>query len=636
MDFEEPVIEGTLMFPPQDMLGKLKKTWHKKYCLLYKASNCGIERLEVYDNKDDYVNQQPPHKIITLESCVKIKPSNQSKIFIVVTKNNTTNNTNTYYFACSNDIESIDWMTAFQKVAFKNKQTSYQMIEEDNELYYSSDTQSVFSVKLVETEASKRCKLEEKNYTLILAESDIKLKDNDVVLYEWPYRYIRKYGYSDDKFSFEAGRKCQSGEGVFNFERSNQQIFRCISSKINSMKKLLRPETTTSTPTPTMDEAQYHAALHMEPGSRSPLPPTSINSDNSLIDIDFSTYSQQSSKPLTFLSSCNFSINSNTFTRSSSSIIKPKPAKPPRKYNLIGHGDLTNEQSYAELPGSGSYRQLNNYKLPELLCSKKNTENNEDAKSPYDLVEVRCNAWRTLGVDTVVHVEKDKKQLSNDIKFTRLISDDDDSDDNTNNNNNDGDDDGEDDDDDDCVKTIVNDINDDEDINSDDKQVLINNKNNNSNNNNSNNDLMEPCETMTSSSSTSTILQERIAVEASPIINHNLTKSDSMADYDQLHHFGSIYKLHNKSGSRKRNPIVNSSTNNNQSSNGQQNLTTTNDETNHSWADYALVDELSSVRLADDSSNGYGVIRKKPNSSGTQQKSYNSNDYAIVSKPKKV
>lgn len=121
MEIEEPVLQGVLLLPPQDMLGKLykvennyssslytifyylsttglnnfnifilclslQKTWQKKYCLLFKRSNCGIERLEVYNNKEDFLAQRPPLEIFTLETCVRIGPSNQPRVITVSKK----------------------------------------------------------------------------------------------------------------------------------------------------------------------------------------------------------------------------------------------------------------------------------------------------------------------------------------------------------------------------------------------------------------------------------------------------------------------------------------------------------------------------------------------------------------------
>ena len=60
-----------------------QKTWHKKFCQLFKASKFGIERLEIYDNQDEALSQQHTQRIVTLEACIKISPSNQLNVFTV-------------------------------------------------------------------------------------------------------------------------------------------------------------------------------------------------------------------------------------------------------------------------------------------------------------------------------------------------------------------------------------------------------------------------------------------------------------------------------------------------------------------------------------------------------------------------
>lgn len=118
---DEPLLEGQLLFPPQGMLGQLKvrihrvrrstidtlrkrfyprfsdntvlfflfsilflqKTWQKKFCQIFNASKYGIERLEIFDSQEEVLSQQHSPRILTLEACVKIAPSNQPRVFAV-------------------------------------------------------------------------------------------------------------------------------------------------------------------------------------------------------------------------------------------------------------------------------------------------------------------------------------------------------------------------------------------------------------------------------------------------------------------------------------------------------------------------------------------------------------------------
>lgn len=190
--------------------------------MLYKASKCGIERLEVYDNLDEAVQaKNVPSRIITLEKCIKIAKKSQT-FFSVITK------TATYEFSTTSEQYLNEWIAALQSVCFRDDVSVVASIVEDNDLY-SPSGEGVFNVKLHSSEASVRCGLEPKYYTLILTSTAIQLRNNldNKLLFTWPYCFIRRYGHKQGKFTFEAGRKCETGEGTFYLEHTNQQeIFR--------------------------------------------------------------------------------------------------------------------------------------------------------------------------------------------------------------------------------------------------------------------------------------------------------------------------------------------------------------------------------------------------------------------------
>lgn len=309
----------------------------QKHCILFRASRFGIERLEILDKEDD---RNP--KIITLENCVKITqeppPANQINI---VKK---TNDTLTLFALNETDLKR--WVEALQSVAFKDKSNTLvrtnSVREEENDLYCTSYSDGIFTVNLQTADATNLKYSIEKalhiepiptTFTLQLTATEIQLKYlemNGVTLVtQWPYRYIRKYGYRDGKFTFEAGRKCDTGEGEFKFQHTNpQEVFRCMNAKMKSMKKLINGDNSIGS----LDcgEHQLNAALSMEAGSRSPLPPSPNQSyaDNN--------QSQNSHLLHGFLSSTDSlnNISFSTTTTSSSippTVMKITPCKPPRK-----------------------------------------------------------------------------------------------------------------------------------------------------------------------------------------------------------------------------------------------------------------------------------------------------------------
>lgn len=365
-----------------------------KYCLLFKASRHGIERLECLESETD---KNP--KIVTLENCVKItqEPTPANLIHIVTKTGSLSLN-----LATEEDLKQ--WLVALQSVAFKEKadqantssHSSSTAIEEDNDLYCSSYGDGVFVIQLIKTDASQRCNIPEKMYKLSLGATDLLLvtfEDEKKVVAKWPYRFIRKYGYRDGHFTFEAGRKCDTGEGNFSLDHASpQEIFRCMSTKMKSMKKMLHGD-----PSLNAEEAQLSVAVSsMEAGSRSPIPlfPTTPSSDFDINSASSAQLHHSFASVRGFLSSADSLSNVST-TSSSIPVLKHIPNKPPRK----------------TLPETPSPSQQ--VKLPEL--PKRNAVVVVGPRD-YESIEAITDAWKTLGIDEVRHTETNHHHIKDLIE----------------------------------------------------------------------------------------------------------------------------------------------------------------------------------------------------------------------------
>ncbi|NXL52432.1 DOK1 protein, partial [Podilymbus podiceps] len=107
-----------------------------------------------------------------------------------------------------------------------------------NSIYYSRDEVNAFWVTVQRTEAAERCELRGA-YVLKAERDSLVLKDprTNEILYVWPYRLLRRYGRDKVMFSFEAGRRCNSGPGNFTFEtKQGNEIFRLVEASIREQK----------------------------------------------------------------------------------------------------------------------------------------------------------------------------------------------------------------------------------------------------------------------------------------------------------------------------------------------------------------------------------------------------------------
>ncbi|XP_026189150.1 docking protein 1b [Mastacembelus armatus] len=246
---------------------KFGKKWKKNWFVLYPASQNGIARLEFYDSPSgggggagggsgsgsNEKTKKLDKKIIRLSECISILPA----VTETCPKENMTafcveTNDKMHVFAAERNV-AMDWMNTMCDIAFQ-KGTGSSSINttadsnggpqdlqmSENLIYYSREEVNEFWVTVQRTEASERCGLagsywlKAENEVLILKEP--KTKRNVLV---WPYKLLRRYGRDRVMFSFEAGRRCDSGPGNFTFEtKQGNEIFTLVDQAIRSQKAL--------------------------------------------------------------------------------------------------------------------------------------------------------------------------------------------------------------------------------------------------------------------------------------------------------------------------------------------------------------------------------------------------------------
>ncbi|XP_067087495.1 docking protein 2 [Osmerus mordax] len=255
---EEDIRKQGMLFLQQQRFGK---KWKRVWSVLYRESTCSISRMEFWECKDggsgtmdrsdrNLKKQQEHKKVIRLSDCIRVTemeaegcPRDCTPFLVETTEK---------LFVFAVEMAGMDdWIQKLCEIAFPTnwvdrggaKRNSIQRSNveppeqgmEDNLLYGGRDTVMDFRVVMRRTEASERCRLRGPCVLRTDANSLV-LKDASTgeVLYNWPYRFLRRFGRDKLTFSFEAGRRCDSGEGSFEFDtKQGNAVFQAVEMAIN-------------------------------------------------------------------------------------------------------------------------------------------------------------------------------------------------------------------------------------------------------------------------------------------------------------------------------------------------------------------------------------------------------------------
>uniref|UniRef100_A0A8C0WY31 Docking protein 2 n=1 Tax=Castor canadensis TaxID=51338 RepID=A0A8C0WY31_CASCN len=265
------------------------KKWRRFTAVLYGESSCALARLELQDGPEKSRRGEATRRVIRLNDCLRVAEAGgeassprDTSTFILETKER-------LYLLAAPTAERDDWVHAICLLAFPGLRKEPSGLEgrsgrpcmEENELYSSSATgvpRKEFSVTMRPTEASERCRLRG-SYTLRAGVNALELwggPEPGTQLYDWPYRFLRRFGRDKVTFSFEAGRRCVSGEGSFEFEtRQGNEIFQALEEAIDAQKNAVPPATvpvvSATLPRPESPYSRPHDSLP-SPSPGTPVP----------------------------------------------------------------------------------------------------------------------------------------------------------------------------------------------------------------------------------------------------------------------------------------------------------------------------------------------------------------------------
>ncbi|XP_052464383.1 docking protein 3 [Carassius gibelio] len=237
------------------------KRWRKVWCVLVAEGRRSVSRLELYENKQSSFKQgsskrKPDYKqVIRLRECIQISEREMADCpkdcaaFYLETSDKL------YVFAAQHS-ELKGWIESLCEQAFPDTEAEQRLEREsciysdpvssshtkemqENSLYDTAENVRDYLVMAVATEAAVRCSLYGEYFLTPLPDclflKDVKTKK---VLFKWPYSYVRKFGQDMLSFSFEAGRRCESGEGDFEFATHQaERLFNVVSAAIQNLPK---------------------------------------------------------------------------------------------------------------------------------------------------------------------------------------------------------------------------------------------------------------------------------------------------------------------------------------------------------------------------------------------------------------
>ncbi|XP_074065202.1 docking protein 2 [Macrotis lagotis] len=246
------VKQGFLYYQQQQTFGK---KWRRFWAVLYGESSCSLARLELQEGPEKPRRGEAARRVIRLSDCLRAaeaggeagSPKDTSPFLLETTER--------LCLLAAPTLERSEWLQAICHLAFprierrepigqKDSTSKKHKLPcmEENVLYSTASSvtpKKDFVVTVRPTEASERCRLQG-SYKLRAGESALELwsgSEPGTILYTWPYRFLRRFGRDKVTFSFEAGRRCASGEGNFEFEtRKGNEIFLALEDAISAQK----------------------------------------------------------------------------------------------------------------------------------------------------------------------------------------------------------------------------------------------------------------------------------------------------------------------------------------------------------------------------------------------------------------
>ena len=200
--------------------------WKKRWAILRRASSKGPVRLDLYIDERSARNGAIPKTLIlsSVSNVCRLSSTVRVHSFAVSLNHNTLSR----WFACDSDLEADAWVKLLIQECLLPQPGIATGEPDVLSPGIQKELQEQFHVYLMpnpKLDAFGECLLQVTPENIYLWDvSKLKLK-----LVSWPLTALRRYGSDPTKFTFEAGRHCATGEGMFVFHTLlGEKIYRKV------------------------------------------------------------------------------------------------------------------------------------------------------------------------------------------------------------------------------------------------------------------------------------------------------------------------------------------------------------------------------------------------------------------------
>nr|XP_041576431.1 docking protein 2 [Taeniopygia guttata] len=268
---EELVVkQGALYLQLQQTFGK---KWKRFWAVLYRGSPRCAARLELQEGAEWARRAEAGRRLVRLCDCVHVAEAGADAAGPGDTVPFLLETTERRFLLAAHAAEAAEWIRRLCELAFPRSReepgaapegAEGEFSMEENSLYSwrgRAGPEQAFEVTVRVTPPSQRCRLRGR-CVLRAGEAALELwhAQGRELLASWPYRFLRRFGRDKATFSFEAGRRCASGEGNFEFDtRQGNEIFQAIEAAIEVQRGRPRQAGTTDHEEPVCPSGEVKA-----------------------------------------------------------------------------------------------------------------------------------------------------------------------------------------------------------------------------------------------------------------------------------------------------------------------------------------------------------------------------------------